>query len=168
MVNLTVMVWIAMTVSINYYLISFLAVTFSRPYLQVLFSTLAEIVAYATSGLLFKCLGAKPSLFLSLAISASSGLAICLSKPAICLVMLAKFGISATYNIQLCTLVHVYPSSFLATGFGIGHFFGVLFQISTPFIAAMQEPLPIGIFSALSTLAALITPFLRINVAAKQ
>ena len=67
-----------MTVSINYYLISFLAVTFTRPYLQVLFSTLAEIAAYASSGLLFKCLGPKPSLCLSLAISASSGLAICL------------------------------------------------------------------------------------------
>lgn len=66
-----------MTVSVDYYLISFLTVTFERPYMQVIFSSFAEILAYATSGILFKKLGAKASLALTLLISAIGGLTIC-------------------------------------------------------------------------------------------
>ena len=106
LVNLMVMTWIATTVSINYYLISYLAVTFDRPYMQVAFSTLAEISAYATSGFLFKWLGAKTSLFLTFLISAIGGFAIYFygiedndSVLFTLLVMLCKFGISGNYNI---------------------------------------------------------------------
>ena len=162
------MVSIALIVSINYYLISFLTVTFERPYIQVIFASLAEILAYATSGLLFKRLGAKASLALTLLISAVGGLTICFygvehqnSIFFTFLVMMCKFGISGTYNIQLCTLVLVYPSSFIATGFGIGHFFGVIFQISSPFLAELKEPIPIAIFTGLCVLAAFISLFIK-------
>ena len=76
LVNLMVMTWISTTVAINYYLISYLAVTFDRPYMQVAFSTLAEILAYATSGILFKWLGSKVSLLITFLISAIGGFAI--------------------------------------------------------------------------------------------
>lgn len=53
------MVAIGLTVGINYYLITFLAVTFTHPYMEVLSSTVAEIAAYATSGYLLSRLGLR-------------------------------------------------------------------------------------------------------------
>ena len=102
--NLMVMTSISVTVAVNYYLFTFLTVTFEHPYMEVLFSTLAEILAYATSGYLFTRLGAKASLTLSLGLSALSGYAILLvgSEEVVfftVLAMLCKFGISATYNV---------------------------------------------------------------------
>ena len=127
------MVIVSSTVAVNYYLISFLAVTFDRPYMQVFFSSIAEILAYATSGIVYRKLGARSSMSLSLAISTLGGYATwiissrCSDSVLTILVMLCKFGISGTYNIQLCAMSEVYPSSFLATGFGSGHFFAVIF-----------------------------------------
>jgi len=132
----------------------------------VIFSTLAEILAYAFSGVLFKKLGSKISLALTLTISALGGYAIWLlgfeqSSFFTVLVMMCKFGISGTYNIQLCSLAEVFPTTFLATGFGIGHFFSVIFQISTPFIAAMEEPVPVIFFASLCTVATVLSLMLR-------
>ena len=167
--NLGVMVAISLTVGINYYLITFLAVTFDHPYMQVLFSTLAEIAAYATSGCLLSKLGVKLSLALTLAISALGGVSIMAADYSqnqesalfVCFVMVCKFGISGTYNIQLCSLAEVFPTSFIATGFGVTHFFSILFSICTPFMATIKEPIPIVVFSILSTLAAIISLFIK-------
>lgn len=74
------MVCISTTVAIDYYLISFIAVTFERPYMQVLFSSLAEILAYATSGALYRRLGLKVSLATSLVISAIGGYSVLIQE----------------------------------------------------------------------------------------
>ena len=155
-----------MTVTVNYYLISFLAVTFDRPYLDVATSSLAEMLAYATSGLLFRCLGPKASLFFSLALSSVAGFLLLIMSARqdyvfTGLAMLCKFGISGTYNIQLCTLPLVFQSEFLATGFGIAHFFAVLFQMSTPFIATIAEPIPVVFFASLAAFGAICSLLLK-------
>lgn len=155
---------IVSTVGVNYYLISFLAVTFERPYMQILFSSVAEILAYVTSGYIFTKFGARTSLASSLTLSAVAGCAILIygqenSDKVLftVLVMLCKFGVSATYNLQLCTIPQAFPTSFIATGFGFAHFFSVVFSISTPFIADIREPVPIVLFSVLCAIAAIIS-----------
>ena len=69
-----------MTVAINYYLISFLAVTFKHPYMEVLFSTLAEILAYLVSGTMYKQFGIKVSMSASLVISAIGGYSVLIKE----------------------------------------------------------------------------------------
>ena len=79
--------------------------------MQVLFSTIAEILAYATSGILFRKLGAKLSLVILLSLSAVGSILILIvgtdnsgSVVFILLVMVCKFGISGTYNVRMCTM----------------------------------------------------------------
>lgn len=74
--NLFVMTVIVSTDGVAYYLISFLAVTFERPYMSVLLSSVAEILAYVTSGYIFTKFGARTSLAFSLTLSAVAGSAI--------------------------------------------------------------------------------------------
>ena len=64
------MIVIFLTVAINYYLISFAAITFDKPFLQVEFSSLAEAIAYLTSGFLIHFLGPKASISTLMALSA--------------------------------------------------------------------------------------------------
>ena len=103
---------------------------------------MAEIISYITSGYLFSKLGARVSLCVTFAISAVAGfITLCYGVSDdqgwlfMVLVMLSKFGVSGSYNIYLCSLPQVFPTYFLATGYGVCHFLAVLFQCVTPFIA---------------------------------
>ena len=99
------------TVAINYYLISFAAVTFDKPFLNISCSSMAEALAYVTSGILFSFLGPKISLMSQMSLSAVTGLLLLLVGWVIpstegnqgifftVLVMLCKFGISGSYNL---------------------------------------------------------------------
>ena len=164
---------IFLTVGVNYYLISFLAVSFAKPYLQTVCSSLAEALAYATSGVIYQCLGARTSLVLALSLSSLAALAILIQGGAVdedkqgtaftILVMLTKFGISGTYNMQLCTLPVAFTPEVIAAGFGIAHFFAVIFNCTTPFVATMQEPYPIVIFAISSAIAATFSWFIKVD-----
>ena len=122
---------ISVTVAICYFLISFLAVTFPKPYQAVFFSSLAEIFAYLISGWASQKMGSRISLATFFTISALGGFLMWSSSDNPLLltscVMMSKFGVSGTYNIQLCALKEVFPTNFVATSFGVMHLCTVCF-----------------------------------------
>lgn len=71
--NLIVMVFIWSTCSINFYTLLYLVNTFENIHSTAISVSVADVIAYATGGLLVAKLNVKRSLFYSLSLSALSG-----------------------------------------------------------------------------------------------
>jgi len=71
--NLAVMILLSVIQSINYNVVNYIAVTFSKPQMVIIFQSIAEILAYLTSGILYSYLGVRKSFLISMVLSSASG-----------------------------------------------------------------------------------------------
>ena len=71
--NLAVMILLSVIQSINYNVVNYIAVTFSKPQMVIIFQSIAEILAYSTSGILYSYLGVRKSFLISMVLSSASG-----------------------------------------------------------------------------------------------
>lgn len=71
--NLAVMIVLSVIQSINYNVVNYIAVTFSKPQMVIIFQSFAEILAYSTSGILYSYLGVRKSFLISMILSSASG-----------------------------------------------------------------------------------------------
>ena len=67
-------------------------------------------------------------------------------------VLLSKFGICITFNMNYIATQRLFPSVVLATVFGITNVFARFTTVLAPMIAEWEEPYPMAIFSIISLL----------------
>ena len=103
----------------NYYLILYLVNTFEMIYVCALCSAASEMLSYFVSGYVFDYLGARKTYFASFAFAFAGGvllLAVGLqfqhSWTFVVMVMLAKFGIVSTQNVNYSAHPDVFPTLF--------------------------------------------------------
>lgn len=72
------------------------------------------------------------------------------------LVLVAKFGISCSFNIIYVSHSSVFPIAFAATALGFCNFFARVFSASSPVLAQIEEPLPVIAFTFTSATACIL------------
>ena len=77
------------------------------------------------------------------------------------LVIVAKFGVSANFNIVYVAHGDIFPVLFSATAIGYCNFFSRVFSSLSPLLAQMKEPTPMIAFTG----AALVTAFAALFLA---
>jgi len=119
---------------------------------------MADIFAYSISGWLVNRFQAKSLFFTFFIIAATAGLCIAIigSHEAevgwafTFLVILAKLGISANFNIVYIAHAKMFPTLFAVTSMGIVNFAAKLSITIAPLVAEVHAPIPMYIFSVLT------------------
>ena len=71
-------------------------------------------------------------------------------------VLLSRFGICITFNMNYIATQRLFPSIVLSSVFGIANVFARFITILAPMIAEKPDPYPMAIFSSISLLSCLI------------
>ena len=115
--NLIIMSIVWLATAFGYYLVLMLVNTFEKIYFTGLVSSLTEITAYILSGMYYERIGVKTSLTIGFAISTiggclilSWGLAHQTSVLFFVFFLLAKFGITCTFNIHYMANGYYFPT----------------------------------------------------------
>ena len=168
LINLILMSIVWLSTSFSYYLLLSLVNTFDNVYETAVTGSIAEIVAYTVSGLLYEKIGVKLSLVISFALSTMGGILILAygleheSDPGfyICF-LLTKFGVSCLWNIIFNANQYFFPVLFAATAMGVCNF---LARLSTSFsylASEIDEPTPMYLFTFICGLSCIASTFLR-------
>ena len=125
MINMAIMTVVWISVLYNYTLIQFMLTTFKREYLASLFSAIADIIGYLVGAWFYYKLGLRKSLGGSFLVSVIGGLLITAiglrhedSWFFAVLVIIAKTGVSVSYQIIYVAHPSVFPVLFAATALG--------------------------------------------------
>lgn len=131
-------------------------------------SSLSEMIGYIVSGLFYERIGVKLSLILSFIISAIGGIAIIAwglqhqeSPWFFFFFLLAKFGVTCSFNINFAANSYFFPILFASTALGICNFLARLFSALSFLTANMQEPIPMYLFTVLCSVTAVAAFFLK-------
>lgn len=153
------LIWL--TSSFDNYLVLFQLQYFpGNVYINTTASSISDILAFTTGGIVFAYIGLKLTLNLSFLVAIGGGIAIVFltgsyetgwSFP-VC-VLVAKFGIASAYNICYLSNSLLFPASITATTLGICNTFARTATILAPMLAEFDEPTPMIIFTVLSVLA---------------
>lgn len=155
-INLVVMTYQWSAVSFCYYMIAYQMNDLpGNIYNNALASSASEFLAYILGGVLYKALNIKKSFILLYSISVVGSLLILFygaSKPSYmpAFVTLAKFGISACFNVIYIASVDVFPILFCGTALGVCNFAARLLTIFAPLVAQIEGDLPMIIFTVLA------------------
>ncbi len=77
------------------------------------------------------------------------------------MVLGAKFGVSATFNLAYVASAYLFPSIYSATAFGICNIFARITTILAPEVAEVKAPVPMILFTILAGIAAVLSFFIR-------
>ena len=137
-----VLVWLSS--SFCYYMISYqLKYLEGSIWINSIVSSSSEIVAYLTSGILFKYVGFQYTLYLSYVVSIV-GMACLTAWPDSSQVLLglyilgSKYGVSQIFNMAYVGNQYLFPIALVATSFSIGNFFARIATIFAPYIAELK------------------------------
>ena len=144
LINLIIMTVVWSSGSFNYYLISFqLKYLQGDFFINGIISSLSEMAAYITSAILIYLIGIKNSFVISFLIAAVGML--CLihidteSQGLLNLFILgSKYGVSQVFNLVYLGNIMIFPTSLVATSFGICNIFARLGTIFAPFVAELK------------------------------
>ena len=127
-------------------------------------SSTSDVVAYISTGFVYKRLGVRTLIIGFLIGLLGSMLIVFLGGEHITLmpvfVLLAKFGISMNFMLLYVTTVKLFPTLFCGAAFGICGMFKNLLVIMAPQVAEIAEPAPMIIYAALCLIGALVSPFI--------
>lgn len=135
-------------------------------------SSLSELLSYVFSGVFFKKIGMKPSFFICFTISIiGAALYIIFENNENLIplfILLAKFGVTSTFNTVYLANAMMFPSILVASSFGICNIFARCATIIAPEMAEVPLPTPMIVFIILDGLGAmfsilLIKPKLKPN-----
>lgn len=153
LVNLICMVMIWVSSSFCYYLISYqLKYIKGNIYINGIISAVSEIAAYLTSGLLAAKFGMKPTLILSYLIGMLGMVALIFYNPTgdnvnqflvSIMILGSKFGVSQAFNIAYIGNVMLFPTTIVASTYGICNIFSRVSTIFAPYIAEI-EPITVS------------------------
>lgn len=166
--NLIIMSIAWLTSSFCYYLVLSLVNTFDKVYVSGLTSSVSEMIAYIVSGLFYEKVGVKLSLILAFAISAFGGVMILAyglahedSVAFFIFFLLAKFGVTCTFNINFAANSYFFPVLFCATAMGICNFLARLSSAFSFIVGQIEEPIPMYLFTGLCITSIVALFFLR-------
>lgn len=123
-------------------------------YLNTTASTLSDIAAYICGGIIYKYLKVRATFGLGFLIGLIGGLLIVFfgdkeKRLMPIFLIFAKFGISINFFLCYVATVKLFPTLFVATAFGFIGLFSNILTILAPFVAEVNEPTPMLIYSAL-------------------
>ncbi len=140
-------------------------------------SSASEMTGDLCMGLIYNKIGTKASYLVILSLATLGGLGMVYYeyksnyygdnsiKEAVwifpALVLLSKFGASATYNVNYIATFDLFPSVFAVSVLGFGDFIGSFVTIFAPEVAELQSLTPMLVFTALSGIALISTCFLQ-------
>ena len=170
MTNLLLMSLVWLSTSFGYYLILTLINTFDKVYVSALTSSFSEMCAYVISGLFYERVGVKLSLILSFSISTIGGVLILAwglqhqdSNLFFVFFLLAKFGITCTFNINFVANQFFFPTLFAATAMGFCNFLARIFSSFSFVVAGLDEPTPMYLFTGFCAVAVVASIFLKLE-----
>ena len=79
----------------------------------------------------------------------------------VALVIFARFGIAANYNLVYIQHVKMFPTLFLVTSLGIANFVCRIAVAIAPMVAEIKDPIPMILFTVLTLLTAFASLFIR-------
>ena len=161
-------IWLA--VSLDYYLINFLASHFEDAYSVVITSQISEISAKIAGGILYKLIGTKRSLALALSVSCLASIAIIFYGQShqhtytfFLLILMAKFGVAICFCVVYIAHATLFPTMFAATSFGFCNFMARAFSAASPIIAELEQPVPMICFAVAAGVASVLSGFIQVR-----
>ena len=141
------MLWVA--IAFGSYLLSFeIKYLPGNLYMNVVMSTVADLISTFFATAQYERLGLKKSFYIGLLLSMAGCLMLLISEGydsqavhAICL-FICKFGLTFTFMINYLSIVQLFPTLFSGTASGICNFVGRLATIGSPIIAELEAPIP--------------------------
>jgi OCT family organic cation transporter-like MFS transporter 4/5 len=159
-----------MTVTFDYYLIGFELKYFKGDiFTNGIASSASDIIAYVSGGLIYKYLGLRVSLPFFFLISTIGGLLINFigNDPSLeawvfpLLVLIAKFGIAALFNIVYVANSVIFPTLFAATAMGICNFLARVATIFAPLVAETESNTAMELFTAFAGISFVLSFFVK-------
>ena len=134
-------------------------------FFNFMFDFSSELVAIPVCGFLYKRLKMRALFSILFALTATGAILMEIfpmnGRLMPVLIVITKFGLSGA----LCTLTNsttdVFPAMFAATALGICNFSARVLVSMSPFIAAIQNPIPMWVLTAISILALIVVQFVR-------
>lgn len=171
LINLIVMTLVWVTAGFNYYLLNFQVKFFPGNFnVNVMVMSLADMVGYGGSGILFKHVQVKYLFAGCFAMSGLAGLAILLTSSAgsddagvgfVLLIFAARLGISASFNLVFIGHPRMFPTLFSVTSMGFTNVFSRACTFFAPMVAEVDEPTPMIIFTVLCLVTTVASLLLR-------
>ena len=161
-VNLISSCFVWLLSSFNFYLITFYLKKFPGSiYINSIVFAFADMVAFASSGLILKYFLISQGLSFSYGLSLISGILYLIFHdmeeqfpwliPV--LVCFCRVGGSMSFNIGYISVARLFPTRFVATVFGIVNFVSHSVTVGAPMVAELPEPIPFFVFCANAFLA---------------
>lgn len=185
--NLAIMAVVWLTSSFNYYLVGYLLKYFPGSiYMNSCISVMSELISLTLSGFVYQALGPRITLTFFFSISTIGGLLILIfhfatntfgesdtsillegySVPSYVfpvLVLIAKFGTSAGFNLAYVANAEVFPPLFQGTAMGMCNFFARAFTSLAPVVAEIIGYTPMLVFTMANVFAILCIIQLRVT-----
>lgn len=166
--NLICMTWVWIATQTCYFIINFyLKYIPGSEFLNFSIAGISEILAHITVGLAFGKLGPRCMFLVGFLISLAGSIPLLFQNSIgdnaaliAFFVLLAKYGCSMAYCACFISTPILFPIRIASTAFGFCNIFGRLFAASAPFIAELNPPVPMAVF----TLLALISIFVVIPI----
>jgi len=157
--------WIAS--SFNIYLVTYLLKYLDGDiFTNTMTTNAADIPIVVLGGVAYKFLGLRFSLFIAFVVAAAGSISLLLfskAHPSVTPIMLllAKGGVKMTFNIVYLANSQIFPAIFAGTAFGICNIGAKLATIFSPYMAEVEPPLPMIIFTVLAIMAAGLSVFIK-------
>ena len=141
-INLVIMSILWLSCCFNFFMMGFMVNTFEQVYISGIASSSADIFAYVTSGYLYKLLGMKRMIFGANALAVLGGTLILtyglerqdqFSWPL--LILVAKIGTAAAFNVVFIGHAQTFPVLFVATSFSFCNLMARGFTAISPIMA---------------------------------
>ena len=132
-------------------------------------SAIAEIIAKLGAGFILMRVGFKPLFVLAFLISFMGAFNLLQTGSdtdpmvASVLVMMTKFGVSMGWVAAILLTIELFPSSLVATAYGICNVLNKLVSMIAPLVAEIAPPTPMIIVAIITTIAGFLTQKFQIK-----
>lgn len=135
-------------------------------FVNTLTTNSADIPIVVLGGLAYKYMGLKYSTFAAFIVATVGSVGMLIFSvrypdSVAPLIMLAKGGVKMTFNIVYLANAQIFPAIFAGTAFGICNIGAKLATIFAPYMAEVDPPAPMIVFTILSSIAALLSLLIR-------
>lgn len=166
-INLLILIFAWIASSFNLYLVIYLLKYLKGDiFTNTMTTNAADIPIVLLGGVAYKFIGLRFSLFIAFLVASVGSLSLLLLSneyPDITHVMLllAKGGVKMTFNVVYLANSQIFPAIFAGTAFGICNIGAKLATIFSPYMAEVDPPTPMIVFSVLAIGAAVLSLFIR-------
>ncbi|CDW90620.1 solute carrier family member 5 [Stylonychia lemnae] len=168
--NLFIMITVWIAASFDYYQLNFQMKYIKGDFFtNILVAALTETIAYIVSGYLVQKIGIRRVLIFCYSVSIIGGLMLIVFQDRSqgylipFSILLARFGISAAYNICYLVSAVIFPTVFAGTAFGLCNLFAKMTTIFSPIVAEAAAPIPMISYCLLALVPCILANFLILD-----